>query len=93
MLQGKISKELFLTVHETTRAKVIEEKTERKRLRAQERIRDPKAAALYKQKRQEAKKRNREKRKTESYGKRRTKRRRMKNNSDILYLIFQCLSQ
>ena len=84
MLQGKISKELFMTVHETTRARVTEEKAERKRMRAQERIRDPKAAALFKQRRNEAKKRNREKRKTKSYGKRRTKRQRMKNNSDIL---------
>ena len=84
MLQGKISKELFLNVHEAVRNKVTEDRAERNRMRAQERITDPESAALYKMKRNEAKKRSRDKKKFEGQGRYKRVKRRTKNNDDIL---------
>lgn len=72
----------FFTLHEEVRTRVMDTKLDRKRKRAQQKINDPKAAAVYKMHRKDAKKRNRDKKKM-SNGHHK-KRRRRRGNEDIL---------
>ena len=72
----------FLKLHEEVRSKVTEDKLERKRKRAQLKIVDPEAAAIYREQRKDAKKRNKNKKKmSDGYHKVRKRRR---GNEDIL---------